>query len=159
MSVACTAIDRCLVVAGGAHAWVFDGAGFREARIGEPADGRALAVVSDGTGAIFGVTAQPPWNALSVVRRRRGGGASDTWQTVETVPLTLGGARPAVSFAAFSPAGNLWLGLGAVADDGQEQGRGALEISLAVGTSCGTAPSKRAAWVPRASRCRTISPA
>ena len=37
--------DRCLVVAGGAHAWFFDGAGFRETRVGEGAPGRALAVV------------------------------------------------------------------------------------------------------------------
>ena len=143
LSVACAAIDRCLVVAGGAHAWSFDGAGFREARIGESPDGRALAVVTDGAGTIFGVMAQPPWNTLSLTQRlpgagadaRVGGadphGAADAWQTVEKVPLDLGGDRPSVSFAAFSPSGSLWLGLGAVAGGGQEQGRGALEIALA----------------------------
>jgi hypothetical protein len=138
LSVACTAIDRCLVVAGGAHAWSYDGAGFREARVGETTEGRALAVIADGAGMIFGVAAQPPWKGLSLTRRTAGGAlaasgnAPDDWQVVEKVPLDLGGARPAVSFTAFAPTGNLWLGLGAVtdADGAEEQGRGALEIAL-----------------------------
>ena len=46
LSVACAAIDRCLVVAGGAHAWFFDGARFHETRVGEGPAGRALAVAA-----------------------------------------------------------------------------------------------------------------
>jgi hypothetical protein len=129
-TVACAARDRCYVVAGGAHAWLFDGSRFREARAGETADGRALAVVTDRAGAIFGVSSEPQLAGLELSRLAAGGAGADRWQPVERVPLGSLGGRAGVSFATFSPDGKLWLGLTATDADGQERGLGALEISL-----------------------------
>ena len=136
LSVACAALDRCFVVAGGSHAWLFDGARFHEIRVGESPEGRALAVVTDRAGAIFAVTTEPPFRGVALMRRAPGP-AGDLWQVVQKVPLARGDGRgvahPSVAFAAFAPGGNLWLGVGAVAADGQEQGRGAIEMAPAGG--------------------------
>ena len=136
LSVACLAIDRCLVVAGGAHAWFFDGARFHNTRIGEGTAGRALAVAQDATGTIFSVISDPPFRNVLIARLAPvGAGApGDTdWHAVEMVALggASDGSRPAISFATFAPSGKLWLGVDSVAKDGQEQGRGALEIAPA----------------------------
>jgi fructose-1,6-bisphosphatase/inositol monophosphatase family enzyme len=136
LSVACAALDRCFVVAGGAHAWLFDGALFHEIRVGESPEGRALAVVADRAGAIFATITDPPFKGVALMRYAPGP-AGDLWQVVQKVPLARAGGRgverPSVSFAAFAPGGNLWLGVGAVASDGQEQGRGAVELAPATG--------------------------
>ncbi len=134
--MACLAIDRCLVVAGGAHAWFFDGARFHSARIGEGTAGRALAVVQDATGTIFSVISDPPFRNILIARLapEAAGPARDAdWHAVEMVALGAAsdGSRPAISFATFAPSGKLWLGVDSVAKDGQEQGRGALEIAPA----------------------------
>ncbi len=139
LSVACAAVGRCFVVAGGAHAWFFDGARFRETRVGESAPGRALAVVHDGAGAVFGVITDPPFESIALTRLAPGGAGpprEGDWPTIQRVPLVAAAhdsrndSRPAVTFATFAPGGNLWLGLAIVGKDGQEQGRGALEITL-----------------------------
>jgi hypothetical protein len=136
LSVACTAIDRCLVIAGGPHAWFFDGARFHTTRVGEGTAGRALAVVEDAAGTIFSVISDPPFRNILIARLAPGGAGppGDTdWHAVEVIALGDGadGSRPAVSFATFAPSGKLWLGVDSVAKDGQEQGRGALEIAPA----------------------------
>ncbi len=134
--MACIAIDRCLVVAGGAHAWFFDGARFREARAGESPAGHALAVAEDGAGTIFSLFSDPPFRNMIVARLAPGGSGpprDSDWHTVEKIGLgpVPDGSRPSIAFATFAPSGNLWLGVGTVAKDSQEQGRGALEIALA----------------------------
>ncbi len=136
LSVACAAIDRCLVVAGGAHAWFYDGARFQETRAGESPAGRALAVAEDADRTMFSVIAEPPFRNMIVARLAPGGAGPPRdadWHTVEKVALGAvpDGSRPSISFATFAPSGKLWLGVGTVAKDDQEQGRGALEISLA----------------------------
>jgi hypothetical protein len=132
LSVACVARDSCFVVAGGAHAWLFDGTRFRETRIGESAGGRALAVAVDHAGAIFGVVSDPPFEGIAITRwyAAAGNAAADKWEPVQRIPLGRSAVRPSVSFATFAPSGNLWLGMGAVASDGQEQGRGAIELAM-----------------------------
>jgi len=134
LSLACAARDRCYLVAGGAHAWLFDGARFQETRVGESAAGRALAVATDRAGAIFGVITDPPFEGITLTRLD-----GDRWAAVQKVPLGRSAARPSISFATFAPGGNLWLGLGVVASDGQEQGRGALELALAAASPAGGA--------------------
>jgi ligand-binding sensor domain-containing protein len=150
LSVACTARDHCYVVAGGDHAWLFDGGHFRAARVGEPADGRALAVVTADragaqAGAVFGVSSEPKLAGLVLTRLTSAGAgaasatapgapaAVDQWQPLLSVPLPIPPGSPTISFAAFAPDGNLWLGLGVLGPDGQEQGRGAVEIALGTG--------------------------
>jgi hypothetical protein len=141
LTVACAARDRCFVVAGGVHAWRFDGVGFQETRVGEAPEGRALAVAVDAGGAVFGVVTNPPFESVAITRLAAG--SADKWETVLPVPLGRRAVRPSVSFATFAPGGNLWLGLGAVASDGQEQGRGALELTLpGAGAAAGAAQSK-----------------
>jgi len=142
LSVACTAIDRCLMVAGGAHAWFFDGTSFHDSHVGEGATGRALAVVEDAAGTIFSVISDPPYRNMLIARLAPGssGAPRDSdWHAVEMVALgaTPDGSRPAISFATFAPSGRLWLGIRSVSRDGQEQGRGALEIAP-VSTGKGT---------------------
>ena len=112
LSVACLSIDRCLVVAGGAHAWFFDGARFHNTRIGEGTAGRALAVAQDATGTIFSVISDPPFRNVLIARLAPvGAGApGDTdWHAVEMVALggASDGSRPAISFATFAPSGKL----------------------------------------------------
>ena len=124
------------MVAGGMHAWFFDGAGFHGARVGEGAAGRALAVAQDAAGTIFSVISDPPFRNILIARLAPGeaGPPRDgDWHAVEMVALGAAsdGSRPAISFATFAPSGKLWLGIDSVAKDGQEQGRGALEIAPA----------------------------
>jgi hypothetical protein len=124
-----------MMVAGGAHAWFYDGARFQEMRAGESPAGRALAVAEDASGTIFSVITEPPFRSMIVARLAPSGAGPPRdadWHTVEKVALgtVADGSRPSVSFATFAPSGNLWLGVGTVAKDDQEQGRGALEIAL-----------------------------
>jgi hypothetical protein len=132
VTVGCVARDRCYVVAGGAHAWLYDGAAFRPSGIGESPAGRALALATDAAGAIVGVTWEPSFAGLVLTRLKPG--APDAWTPLDRVPLELTGGirgeRPVASFAAFAPDGALWLGLGAEGADGETQGRGAVEIDL-----------------------------
>jgi hypothetical protein len=134
LSLACAARDRCYLVAGGAHAWLFDGARFQETTLGETAAGRALAVVADRGGALFGIVTDPPFEGINLTRLD-----GDRWAAVQRIPLGRRAARPSISFATFAPGGNLWLGLGVVGSDGQEQGRGALEVALASANAPGGA--------------------
>jgi hypothetical protein len=124
------------MIAGGAHAWFFDGARFSETRAGESPPGHALAVAEDSTGTIFSSFSDPPFRNMIVARLAPGGSGpphDSDWHTVDRVALGTvpDGSRPSIAFATFAPSGKLWLGVGTVAKDGQEQGRGALEIAVA----------------------------
>jgi hypothetical protein len=130
--VACAAPRRCLVVTDGPRAWLTDGDHYAETRVGEADDGRVVAVATDASGAIYALSTEPKLTGLVITRAVATEGDL-AWQPFERVPLELPVAGPpAVSLAAVSPEGTLWIGVRAGGAGGRDDsvGFGAAEIDL-----------------------------
>jgi hypothetical protein len=132
LTVACTARERCFVVAGGAHAWLTDGHTFRETRVGESDAGRALVVVSQENGSISALVAEP--SAAGVILTRLSAGAQ-TWREVTRTALALPRGTPEASFASTSPDGALWVGLRVRDESGQALAFRLLRLDLDPGSA------------------------
>jgi hypothetical protein len=131
LHVACAPARFCYVVTEGPRAWRTDGDSYAEARVGEADDGETLAVVGDAAGALYALTTEPRFAGLVITTLPAG--ELDRWEPFMRVPLALPVRKPpAVSIAAVSPEGTLWVGVRAGASDGSDEtvGFGALEIDL-----------------------------
>jgi hypothetical protein len=148
--VACASPRRCFVVTEGPRAWVTDGDGYAETRVGEGEDAGVVAVAGDASGAIYALAAEPRFAGLVVTRRPPGD--TDAWQPFARVPLALPvPGAPAVSLAAVSPEGVLWVGVG------RAQPRGATRPS-ATAPSRSTSPRARPRSTARPTRARARPP-
>ena len=127
MSAACADKDDCYLAMGSRRAWRFDGTGFAPTGDGVS---RVLAFVRSPTeGRIYALHAGPDDSHISVSKVVAG-----VWTSVPSVSIETPGGHPILSFARFSPAGTLWLGLG-YADEGGEQvayGVAVVDIGLGV---------------------------
>jgi hypothetical protein len=136
--VACASPVRCFVVTDGPHAWLTDGDNYRETHVGETDAATVLAVVTDGGGTIYALSGEPKFTGLVITRlaaAASGSAASvagaDVWNAFQRVPLVMPtGGPPAVSLAAVSPGGALWVGLRAHTEGGDDVSAGAVEIDL-----------------------------
>jgi hypothetical protein len=129
--VACASRQRCFVVTEGPRAWRTDGDSYAEARVGESDDGRALAVVSDPSGALYALWSEGGLTGIAVSKLDPGDG--DGWKPFLRASLRLPvPGPPAVSLAAISPGGILWVGVraGASREPDESFGFGAVEIDL-----------------------------
>ncbi|MDB4982212.1 MAG: two component regulator propeller domain protein [Myxococcales bacterium] len=140
LNVACAAPSRCFAVTDGPRAWLTDGDVYREVAVGEADDATVLAVVADHAGTIYALSSEPKYTGLVITRLARAAKGSagetasgDLWKSFHRVPLALPspGGPAALSFAAISPAGVLWVGLRAHAAGGDDVSAGALELDLA----------------------------
>lgn len=145
-SVACAALDRCLVVTEAGQVWRTDGAGYQKTSVGETSGASVLGVVADGRGALYAFSSAAPWQSLTITRRDAG---TDTWQTSGRVAIELPPqTTPVFSFLAVSPAGTMWGGLRAAADSGDEVGYGAIEVELQTGLSVQHRPRRPGVAAP-----------
>jgi len=139
LHVACATPARCFIVTDGPRAWLTDGDTYGETRVGEGENGTPLAVVADAAGTIYALSAEPGFTGLVISRLATpaAGGAAqaptgDVWKSFERVPLKMPTpGPPGVSFAAISPQGELWAGLRAHVEGGDDVSAGAVEIDLA----------------------------
>ncbi len=159
-TVACRAHDHCLVVTDGPHAWQTDGDHYQAASVGEPKGATVLAVAADHQGNVFAVSAETPFNGLTITRRAAGTRRTGRWRA--RVPLQLPArTAPKASFAAISPVGRA---LDRVAAGGWQRRRRRLRCG---GDRSADGPARAApshaspARRPRSRRCRCppISPA
>jgi hypothetical protein len=132
LTVACTARERCFVVAGGAHAWLTDGRNFRETRVGESDAGRALGVASQENGGISALVAEPSFAGIILTRPSAG---VETWREVRRVPLAMPKGTPAASFASTTLDGALWVGLRVRDDLGQSLAFRLLRLDMDPGSA------------------------
>jgi hypothetical protein len=124
LSVACVARDDCYVATGSRRAWRFDGERFSVAGGG---DRRVLAVARDSEGRIVGLRQTADGRSIAVAEIRRG-----EWRETALIVETPG-RDPEVSFARFSPAGTLWLGLRYRDEAGELRPHGVALVDLAAG--------------------------
>jgi hypothetical protein len=145
-TVACRARDNCLVVTDGPNAWQTDGDHYQKASVGEAKGATVLAVATDHQGNLFAVSAETPFNGLTITRRPAG---SNEWAVVARAPLQLPArTAPRASFAAVSPSGALWIGLRVAGGSGDDLGYGAMEIDLQTGLSVQHRPRKAGETAP-----------
>ena len=145
-TVACRAHDHCLVVTDGPNAWQTDGDHYQKASVGEAKGATVLAVAADHQGNLFAVSAETPFNGLTITRRAAG---SNDWTVAARAPLQLPArTAPKASFAAVSPSGALWIGLRVAGGSGDDLGYGAVEIDLQTGLSVQHRPRKAGETAP-----------
>jgi hypothetical protein len=130
--VGCVARTQCYVVTDGGRAFRSDGDRYQAASVGEPAGGAALALATDPTdGALLSVASggQP----IGLVISKHAADPNARWQTLHRIAADLPPkTTPVITFAALSPGGALWIGLGAQSG-GDGIGLGGLEIDLSNG--------------------------
>jgi hypothetical protein len=133
--LACVARARCYAVTGGRRAWLTDGDRYEETRVGEPLEATPLALASDAQGTVYAIAGEPPPGGLAITKYvAAGADGKPEWQPLHKVAIDLPAKTTArVSFAAVSPANTLWVGLRAVNADGEDSGRGAVEVELGNG--------------------------
>jgi hypothetical protein len=120
------------VVTDGPRAWLTDGDAYAETRVGEAAAARVVAVAGDAAGALYAISTEPRLSGLVITRALPADGDL-AWQPFLRVPLALPvAAPPAVSLAAVSPEGTLWIGVRAGGGGGRDDsvGFGAVEVDL-----------------------------
>ena len=103
LSVACAAPDNCWIATGARSAWHWTGERFTA---GGP-DEVVLAVVRDRSGFILALHREARDAAIRLSRVDSAG----QWAPIPKVVLTTPGKDPEVSFARYSSAGALWVGL------------------------------------------------
>ncbi|MBL8633714.1 MAG: hypothetical protein JNM40_10855 [Myxococcales bacterium] len=124
LSVACVNNNDCYVATGGTQAWRFDGQTFEVTNVDPEKGSHVLSVVRDPMGAVIalhrGATSR-------VVRISRVGSKGD-WAPVGLTPLEVPTGVPDLSFANFSPKGQLWVGLRYVDKEQDARAYGAAEV-------------------------------
>jgi hypothetical protein len=104
LSVACRDRDDCWLAMGAKRAWHWLGDHFEP---GGP-DLVVLAVIRDAAGEIYALHRGSDQNTMQLSRIASGG---SEWVDVPGIVLKPPGSQPSVSFARFSPTGQLWVGL------------------------------------------------
>jgi hypothetical protein len=102
LSVACRERDDCWIGLGAKRAWHWMGDRFEP---GGP-DLVVLSVVRDAAGEIYALHRGSDQDTMLLSRI-----SGDEWVSVPGVEIKVPGSLPNVSFAKFSPAGTLWIGL------------------------------------------------
>lgn len=124
LSVACVNNNDCYVATGGTQAWRFDGQAFEVSDVDPEKGSHVLAVVRDPSGAVIALHRGA---ASKGVRISRVGG-SGNWAPVGVTSLEVPSGVPDLSFATYSPKGQLWVGLRYVDKDQDARAFGAAEV-------------------------------
>ena len=130
LEVACLERDRCVIATGAGPGWIWDGADNAYKPVPTEAMGSSLmALVGDGgSGAVFFMAGDGP-KGIKIARLSPDG---QSWEPLLTIPVAAEGA-PLISYATISPAGSLWMAVRDRLPDGQELGRGVIELQLPSG--------------------------
>ena len=130
LEVACLERDRCVVATGAGPGWIWDGADNAYKPVPVEAMGSPLmALVGDGgSGAVYFMAGDGP-KGIKVARLSPDG---QSWEPLLTIPIETEGT-PLISYATISPAGSLWMAVRDRLADGQELGRGVIELQLPSG--------------------------
>jgi hypothetical protein len=126
LSVACIGQSDCYVATGGTQAWRFDGQTFEVTDVDPEKGSHVLAVVRDPQAAVIALHRGA---ASKEVRISRVGNAGK-WFPVGVTSLEVPTGVPDLSFATFSPKGQLWVGLRYVDKDQDARAFGAAEVSV-----------------------------
>jgi len=102
LSVACRERDDCWLAMGAKRAWHWSGDRFEP---GGP-DLVVLAVIRDSAGEIYALHRGSDQDTIQMSRI-----SGDEWVAIDGVVIKVPGSLPNVSFARFSPTGELWIGL------------------------------------------------
>jgi len=124
LSVACINNNDCYVATGGTQAWRFDGQTFDVTRVDPEKGSHVLAVVRDPTGAVIALHRGASSREVRISRV----GKQGDWQPVGLTPLEVPTGVPDLSFASFSPKGQLWVGLRYVDKEQDARPYGAAEV-------------------------------
>lgn len=130
LQVACLERDRCVIATGAGPGWIWDGADNAYKPVPAEAMGSPLmALVGDGgSGSVYFMAGDGP-KGIKVARLSPDG---QTWEPLLTIPVDAEGG-PVISYATISPAGSLWMAVRDRLPDGQELGRGVIELPLPSG--------------------------
>ena len=124
LSVACVNNNDCYVATGGTQAWRFDGQTFDVTNVDPEKGSHVLSVVRDPVGAVIALHR----GATSRVVRISRVGTKGDWAPVGLTPLEVPTGVPDLSFANFSPKGQLWVGLRYVDKEQDARAYGAAEV-------------------------------
>jgi ligand-binding sensor domain-containing protein len=125
LTVGCQSPTECYVATGGTRSWRFDGERFTPAAIDPEPDARVLAVVQDARGRVVAIHRGATGRALRLSRL-----TGDVWLPLAMQELEVPNSVPEITFAVFSPAGTLWIGLHYRDPDGEDRPYGAAEVDL-----------------------------
>ena len=130
LEVACLERDRCVIATGAGPGWIWDGADNAYKPVPAEAMGSPLmALVGDGgSGAVYFMAGDGP-KGIKVARLSPDG---QSWEPLLTIPIDTEGT-PLISYATISPVGSLWMAVRDRLADGQELGRGVIELQLPSG--------------------------
>jgi len=135
LEVACLERDRCVVATGAGPGWIWDGADNAYKPVPVEAMGSPLMALvgegnsaGNGSGAVYFISGDGP-KGIKIARLSPDGQA---WEPLLTIPVDTEGA-PLISYATMSPAGSLWMAVRDRLPDGQELGRGVIELQLPSG--------------------------
>jgi hypothetical protein len=126
LSVACVNNNDCYVATGGTQAWRFDGQTFDVTSVDPEKGSHVLSVVRDPAGAVIALHRGATSRAVRISRV----GSKGDWAPVGLTPLEVPTGVPDLSFANFSPRGQLWVGLRYVDKEQDARAYGAAEVFI-----------------------------
>lgn len=126
LTVACINNNDCYVATGGTTAWRFDGQTFEVTEVDPEKGSHVLAVVRDPRGQVLALHR----GASSKEVRISSVGSQGKWAPVGVTALEVPSGVPDLSFASFSPRGQLWVGLRYVDKDQDARAFGAAEVFI-----------------------------
>lgn len=124
LTVACVNNNDCYVATGGTTAWRFDGQTFEVTEVDPEKGSHVLAVVREPRGQVLALHR----GASSKEVRISNAGGQGKWVPVGVTALEVPSGVPDLSFASFSPRGQLWVGLRYVDKDQDARAFGAAEV-------------------------------
>lgn len=124
LSVACVNNNDCYVATGGTQSWRFDGQSFEVTDVDPEKGSHVLAVVRNPVGTVIALHR----GASSREVRISSVGSAGKWVPVGLTSLEVPSGVPDLSFATFSPKGQLWVGLRYVDKDQDARAYGAAEV-------------------------------
>lgn len=126
LTIGCASNNDCYVATGGTTAWRFDGQTFEVSEVDPEKGSHVLAVVRDPTGAVIALHRGASSKEVRISRV----GTNGKWSPVGVTSLEVPSGVPDLSFASFSPRGQLWVGLRYVDKDQDARAFGAAEVAV-----------------------------
>ena len=126
LSVACINNNDCYVATGGTQSWRFDGQTFEVTEVDPEKGSHVLAVVRDPQSAVIALHRGASSKEVRISRV----GTTGKWFPVGVTSLEVPTGVPDLSFATFSPRGQLWVGLRYVDKDQDARAYGAAEVFI-----------------------------
>lgn len=126
LSVACINNNDCYVATGGTQSWRFDGQTFEVTDVDPEKGSHVLAVVRDPQSAVIALHRGASSKEVRISRV----GNAGKWFPVGVTSLEVPTGVPDLSFATFSPRGQLWVGLRYVDKDQDARAYGAAEVFI-----------------------------